>query len=482
MSDQPQIPEWGEKLSGFNATIWRTSTSGPQMRSTMTALFLLDAAPDRAALRDRMDRVTRMFPVLRERVVEPIGPLGQPRLVVDPHFDLEFHIARYALPEPATWPVLLRDVRRQIMTDLDRDRPLWRATLMEGLPGGRVALTLAFHHAIVDGQGMVMMGGGLLDTSPESSVAGAPMPDAPTPGRVDRGTVTAAALGSAGKRAGLTGLRALGMLPAVARTVLTEPGGATGEAIGMAASAARLGQFHSGPLSPLLRARGATYTPRTLDVPFDWLRAAAKAHGGSLNDVFLAAVTGGMRRYHEQAGATVGHLRINVPISLRGADDGPGGNAVSTARIELDAAQLDVDARVAEAAAAVARARNEPFLAHIDSMADAFRLAPVEVSVRLTQSSDLTASNVPGVPIPVFAGGARVLRVHPLVPTLGAAVNITMLTYARTWASLGITTDDAAIPDPDVFLACLAEGFAEVGAPPSEHAADPLAAEAASSG
>jgi WS/DGAT/MGAT family acyltransferase len=478
MTDQTaDIPEWGEKLSGFNSAIWRTSTSSPKMRSAMTALFLLDRAPDRAEMLSRMDRLTRQYPALRQRVVEPMGPLGQPRLVVDPHFDLDFHVALYRLPDPGGWDVLMRDVRRQIMADLDRDRPLWRAAVIEGLPGGQAALTMSMHHAIADGQGMVMMGAGLLDLTRESSVSDEPMPEPPAPGRVDRGTITAAALGSAGRRAGTTGLKALGMIPGVTRSLLSDPVGSAAEAAEMAASVSRLAQFHPAPLSPLLQARGATYTPRTLDIPFPALRAAARAHGGSLNDVFLAAVTGGMRRYHEEAGVQVGRLRVNVPISFRSGGAGAVGNSVTTARIELNAGESDVGTRVAEAGAVVAAAKAEPFLPHIDALADAFRLAPVEVSVMLTQSSDVTASNVPGIPVPLYAGGAEVLRAYPLVPTLGAAVNITMLTYAGQWCSLGITTDDAAIPDPDAFVRCLGEGFAEVGAEPGEHASDPLLAD-----
>lgn len=476
MSDLPsQPPQWGEKLSGLNAAIWRTSTTTTQMRSAMTALFLLETVPDPKVLRDRMDRVTRTYPALRGRLVEPVGPLGQPRLVVDPEFDIDFHTVHYSLPAPGDWRMLLQHARRHSMTDLDRDRALWRATLMDGLPGGRAAITLVVHHAIADGQGMVMLGAGLLDFTPASSVAHAPMPPAPRPGRVDRGSATLAALGSAAKRGGTTGVKTLAMVPGTARSLIEAPVETTAEAVGMATSMARMSRLYANPLSPLMTGRGGTYTPRTLDIPFDALRAAATDHGGTLNEVFLAAVTGGVRRYHEEHGFAVGNLRVNVPISLRSAGDQATGNAVATARLELDASEVDVQTRVDQAKDVVGQARVEPFLPHIDFLADVVRLAPVEVTVMLTTSSDVTASNVPGVPVPVFLGGAKVDRVYALVPTLGAAVNITMLSYAKQWCSLGIDTDDAAIPDPDVFLRCLAEGFAEVGAPPRENATDPIA-------
>ena len=130
----PAIPEWGQPLSAWNATLWRTATGSPMMRSAMTGLLLLDRTPDFVALVERMDRVTRAIPALRERIVEPVGGIGQPRLVADPEFDLDFHLAHLALPAPGSWQQLLGLVRRESMADLDRDRPLWRGTLISGSP------------------------------------------------------------------------------------------------------------------------------------------------------------------------------------------------------------------------------------------------------------------------------------------------------------------------------------------------------------
>jgi hypothetical protein len=75
----------------------------------------------------------------------------------------------------------------------------------------------------------------------------------------------------------------------------------------------------------------------------------------------------------------------------------------------------------------------------------------------------------------VWVGGAALQRLYPIVPTMGAAANITMLSYARRHCSLGVSMDDDAVPDPDVFMQCLADGFAEIGAPAEESPFDPLA-------
>jgi hypothetical protein len=73
----------------------------------------------------------------------------------------------------------------------------------------------------------------------------------------------------------------------------------------------------------------------------------------------------------------------------------------------------------------------------------------------------VTASNVPGVPVPVWLAGARVERMYPLVGTIGSAINVTMLTYDGV-ASVGISSDDAAITDRKELIASLRHGFAEV--------------------
>lgn len=474
-----QIPEWGRKLAGWNAGVWRTSVSSVTMRSAIMGVFLLDSAPDLEALRERIDRVTRWFPALRERVVEPIGSVGQPRMVVDPDFDVTLHTARYVLPAPGSWEQVMSHVRRQSMYDLDRDRPLWRATLVEGLDGGRAAVLLMVHHAIADGQGTVLMLAGLVDWAEGVSSVDEPMPPAPAPGRTDPITATVAAVGSAARRAGGLGLHAMRELPSSAATVVARPRESIGEAVRMGASAARVMRLHREPLSPLMRDRGTTYTSRTMDVPFESLHAAARLYDGSLNDAFLAALVGGMRRYHSLHGIEVGPLRINVPVSLRPpgspADSDATSNAVSVARIELDAGERDLPARFAQARAAVAAARAEPALHYADLAADASRLLPVSVIADVAKASDLTASNVPGLPAPVWVGGAAVRRLYPIVPTMGASVNVTMLSYARAHCSIGVSMDDVAVRDPDQLMECLAEGFAEIGAVPEPHPFDPLA-------
>jgi len=77
------------------------------------------------------------------------------------------------------------------------------------------------------------------------------------------------------------------------------------------------------------------------------------------------------------------------------------------------------------------------------------------------QTSDLTASNVPGIPVPVWIAGAKIERMYPLVGTIGAAINVTMLTYEGI-ASVGVSSDDLAVDDRETLIDSLRSGFREV--------------------
>ena len=79
----------------------------------------------------------------------------------------------------------------------------------------------------------------------------------------------------------------------------------------------------------------------------------------------------------------------------------------------------------------------------------------------MLRNVDFVASDVPGFSMPVFLAGAAVRMQYAFSPTIGAALNVTLLSYVDT-CSLGINVDTGAIPDFDVFYDCLVAGFDEV--------------------
>ncbi len=447
------------RLGGWDFATWRMATDDPVMRSTIIGLLVLEGSPDWELLRERYERATRLAPVLRSVVVEGPLDLQTPRVVVDPNFDLSFHMRRFSMPEGSTWDDVLAEARRQSMSDFDKDRPLWRVTVLEGLPGGKSALIMKLHHAIADGQGTVQLGLALFDFAPQGADLG-PMPPAPEPAVLDSsGFIQAVIRNNVGwvTKTAEDAVKGIGPL---ALSAIKNPRQLVNQVVGTAASLVRFTKIPLplGPLSPIMQARSLNYHFATIDIDFAEFRAAAKRRERTVNDLFLAAISVGMHRYHEKMGRPVDELRMNMPISLRTSEDQT--NAVTIARFEIPVSNA-IDDVLEAAAHTVRRWRAEPALQLADYLAELSRFLPPELVSAAAQTSDLTASNVPGVPAPVWLAGAKVERMYPLVGTIGAAINVTMLTYEGT-ASVGVSSDDAAVDDQEELLASLRYGFGEV--------------------
>ena len=445
------------RLGGWDFATWRMATDDPVLRSTILGVLVLDSSPDWDVLSDRYERASRLAPVLRSKVVEGPTGLETPRVIVDENFDLSFHMRRFRMPDGSTWDDVLEEARRQSMADFDKDRPLWRVTLLEGLPGGKAVLVQKLHHAIADGQGAVQLGLALLDFTPEGADLG-PMPPAPDPVLLDtKGFMQAVIRNNVGwmTRTAEDAIKGIGPL---AMTALRHPRTLYAKIRENVGSVARFTKVSLEPLSPILQGRSINYHFDTIDMDFEKFKAAAKKRDRTVNDLFLAAISVGMHDYHQKMGHPVDELRMNMPISLRTSADES--NAVTIARFEIMVSNR-IDDVLETAANTVRTWRAEPALKLADYLAELSRFLPPELVSAAAQTSDLTASNVPGIPVPVWLSGAKVERMYPLVGTIGAAINVTMLTYAGT-ASVGVSSDDAAVGDRDALLESLRHGFREV--------------------
>jgi len=454
----------GRQLTGWDAATWRTAAGDPHLRSTVVALVLLDSTPDWARLRERVERLTRVVPVLRQRPLRGLFGVASPRMAVDPDFDLSLHLRRMRLAGDGSWRELLDEARRMSLTDFDRDRPLWELVLVDGLEGGRAALILKLHHAIADGQATVLIGLNLVEFTADMNPDEDPGPQAPAPVAAAPQGVSLADIADNVRR-GIGAAEQMGeMFLALARDSVTDPVSTWRSAAATMLSVGRFTALPDGPLSPLLTERGTTYRFAGFDLSFAALRGAAKERGNSVNDAFMAAVGLGFERYHVRHGMVADELRFNVPISLRGdAGDtsGQAANAVTIARFALPVAGLTVDERMQTAHAAVETWRDEPALRLANPLAEISWLIPVPVLAQAAFASDVTTSNVPGPPIPLYVAGARIVGLYPLVATIGAAANVTMVTYDGS-AFVGISADERAVPDLPDLVADLRSGFATV--------------------
>ena len=450
-----------EFMSQTDAFTWAME-SDPRLRSTVVTVILLDRSPDWDVVRERFRVVSRNLPMFRQIVVETPGPTP-PRWEFAPDFDPDFHLRKVSAPEPGNLDGVLEMARVAAMSDFDRARPLWTATLIEGLDDGGAAVLLKFHHALTDGVGGVQIAMTIFDLTEqpremEAVAAGADEPEVHPHGplsdyvdaiRYDAGVVRRAVTGAVSNAPKL-------LFNSVRRPVTTVRSGAE-----LAASVYRFARpvAHTG--SPLMKERTLVRRLAVHQVPLAKLKEAAHRGGGALNDAFVAGISGGLRRYHEKHGCTVGELHLTMPISIRKEGDDMGGNHITLARFDVPVGLADPARRISETRERCIQVRNERSTAYVQILAGAMNLMPRWYIGSMLRKVDFLASDVPGIPVPVYLGGAKVRMQYAFGPTIGASVNVTLLTYTDT-CSLGIDVDTGAIPDFDEFYNCLVEGFDEV--------------------
>lgn len=433
--------------------------SDPRLRSTVVTVLLLDRSPDWQQVRDRFDLMTRKLPMFRQRVVASPRP-APPRWENDPNFDLAYHMRRVAVPSGGTLDDVLEMARLADMQDFDRARALWETTLVEGLDDGGAALICKFHHALTDGIGGIQIGMHLFNLSADlyAREPVPPEPPAPGPSLLDRYRdifrYDAGVLGSAVAGAVTWAPRLI--YDSVRRPVTTIRSTAS-----TAASVYRTIRPISRTGSPLVTDRGLNRRLGVHEVPKPLLREAAHRCGGALNDAFIAGVAGGLRRYHDKHGVTVGDLHLTMPVSLRTASDDIGGNRITLMRFDVPVGETDPAARIRAIHLRSGAVRDERSLPYTQAIAGALNLMPRWYIGSILRHVDFLASDVPGVPVPVFLGGARVRAQYAFGPTIGSSVNVTLLTYVDTCA-LGINVDTAAIPDYDVFHDAIVAAFDEL--------------------
>ena len=463
MSDEALAWGGAQDMSAWEALMWR-SESDPRTRSTGILLEILEGEPEWERFVKGHDRATRIIPRLRERVVEPHLPLVQPAWSLDLDFDLTHHVQRMRLHEPGDHRQLLDLCETVFKRPLDRARPPWESILVTGLEGGRSAYLFKFHHSMADGLGLMQLLA--LAHSDTATPSSAPLEKAAVRGPV----LSSTQLLSSRVRSRVAGgpARALQRGKGTIRSMghaVTDPAGTVGDSVRFTKSLGRMLAKPAVPRSPLLANTGVTSRLVTFDAPLDRLKSAGKAAGGSVNDAYIAAFLGGLRRYHEHHDAMVDRVPIGMPVSLRKADEPLGGNKFAGARFAAPLAEPDPAARIQAIRSFVQQVRTEPAIGFLDHLSPALTKLPssaiIELSAGLTASSDLNISNIPGSPTPQYLAGCRVLGMYPLGPRPGVAVMAAMITYDGT-CCIGLNVDAKVFADLDVLERCLQEGFDEV--------------------
>ncbi len=431
---------------------------------------------------DLIESRLSLVPRYRQRVRTVPGRLARPVWVDDDNFDLTYHVRRSALPRPGT-PEQLDDlVGRLISRPLDRSRPLWEMYIVEGLAGGRIAIVNKTHHAVVDRIGAVDVAAAILDIARRPrTLPDEPWIPTPPPSDIDL-VIDAVADISARPAEALELLRLAG---ADVESTVSKVSHAGLDLLQMVRRT-----VSSAPRSPLNGTMSGQRRFATCRVDLGDIRTIRAAHGGSVNDVILAVITGALRTWLLARGEAVTSstvLRALVPMSVR-----PPAAAGAAAEEAVPVVSYLVDMPIAEPNAAMRLHQvSYAMVAHLDSGrqvgADSLlrlgRFAPptlhalgARVAGQLSRRSyNLLVTNAPGPQVPLYAAGSPVVAMYPVAPLAkGHALAVACTSY-RGGVFFGLTADRDAMPDVEQFAEHLGEAVAEL-LPPARGPVDDITA------
>lgn len=459
MSGPPEESD-ADELGAFDLLMHR-GEANPRTRSGIMALEILDTTPDWRRFRTLFENVSRRVLRLRQKVVRPTLPTAPARWVVDPDFNLDFHVRRVRVPQPGTLRDVLDLAEVMLQSPLDISRPLWTVTLVEGLEGERAAVLLHLSHAVTDGVGATAMFAEIYDLerdSPPRPAPPLPVPEDVTGNDIMRDGLTRLPGAIVGGLIGaVTG--GVGLLGEVAG----HPGSAVFGALEYARSGRRMTRRAAEP-SPLLRRRSLSTRTEAVEMNLGDLHRAARAAGGSINDAYLAGLCGALRRYHVELGVPVNSLPMAVPVNLRADADPAGGNRFAGVNLAAPIGVADPATRIHKIRKQMISRREESAIDLIGAVAPVLSLLPDAVLETVSGSliaSDVQASNVPIYPGDTYIAGAKVLRQFGIGPLPGVAMMVVLISRGG-YATITSRYDRAAIAHPDLWAQCLRQGFDEV--------------------
>lgn len=441
-----------QRLTGLDATFLYMETPSIHMHVASTAVFDPSTVPGgyhfekvKALVRERLP----LLPPFRRRLLEVPFQLHHPLWIEDPDFDLDFHVRRAALPSPGG-PRELADFAADVMSrPLERTRPLWEMYVVEGLEEGHIAAITKTHHAAIDGVSGAELTANLLDMQPE------PAPAPPDDWKPDRIPTDIELVGYA--------MASLSRQPVSAAKAARR----TFEAAVNLRRRNRQPGLHPppSPFSAPNTSLNTAITPHRKfafsQVPLDDLKRVKNALGGTVNDVVLAVCAGALRSYLDGKGEHPDEsLVAMVPISVRSEDQtGSMGNRVSPMLVSLETLVDDPVERLHAISEATRGAKEQDAAIGADTLTNwaefaapalAARAARLYSNMKLADRHrpifNVTISNVPGPPVPLYSAGAKMTAMYPMGPIAdGMGLNITAMSYMGTM-NFGLNACRETIP------------------------------------
>jgi len=458
-----------DRLSGIDASFLRLERLETPMHVGALSVFEADplVGPDgrfrlaeaRALVASRL----HLIPRFRKKVQHVPLEAGEPIWIDDDRFDIAYHVRLSALPAPGTRSQLLALFERVQAQLLDRSRPLWELWFVEGVEDGHVAMIQKTHHAMVDGVSGVDVATVLLDFTPEPTIVDAPewVPEPPpAPARLLIDSVKEMVVGPQA-------------VANATRRAAEVPRWAADQVGGLVRSLATLAE--GGLVAPRVSLNDAVVGRSKrfglVRVPLDDVKQVRRAFGGTINDVVLAGVGGGLARLLETRGELHPELVLKVfcPVSVR--DDSQKmqlGNRVSAMFVPVPVGVPDPIERLGAISATTAdlkereQAVGAAALLGISEYAAPTLLGLAARLVHHQRLVNLVCTNVPGPQTPLYCMGARMLEAYPMVPLArNLNLGVAILSYCGQ-LHLGLLGDRDLWPDLDVLEAGIDDAFSEM--------------------
>ncbi len=465
-------------LSGVDGLFLHLET--PETPMHVASLHLYDRPAGRradfhAAMKRRLRARLPLAPVLTRKLAAMPLQFANPVWVQADDIDLDWHVKRVQLPAPGTQAQLEACAARLHGELLDRSRPLWQLTVIEGLQSGQAAYYIKVHHAVLDGQAGVQLGLVLCDMEPHPAPHRRPAAlPAEHPGM-------AALAASALRHDAAQYLGLLRHLPELLRSVAGLFAPAPASARG------RLGQnFSFGPRTVLNRPIDGERSFAAATLPLATLKTLAAAHDAKLNDIVLALCSGALRRWlATHGGVPRKPLIASMPISLREAGNTEYTTQATLSLVNLQTHRTDPLRRLrairdgALAVKTLAQRARQAIPTDFPSIGTPWLLQALAtlygrsgVTKALPPIANVVISNVPGPPMPLYAAGARMATYWPMsIVEHGVGLNITVMSYAGTMG-FGFTAAHCAVPDASELVRALHEALDElVACTPAQPAA-----------
>ena len=443
-----------DRLSHTEVAFLEETANAPRHTATLGVFAPGEDGFDHEQLQELVADRLAFVPRYRQRIQPVPGHLANPVWVDDDDFDLSFHVRRSALPRPGSMAQLRALVARIMSRRLDRHRPLWELYLIEGLEDGRFALLSKSHQVLVDGVVTVDLVQVLLDEEPTARATvhedwrphGAPGSSALVADAVTQSLRD--------PRVAISSVRA----------------NAEGLLRGIGALAGR-----PAPESPVLASLSEQRRFMTVATRLDDYRTIRERHGGTVNDVVLATLTGALRSWLMTRAESVHSgrsIRAMVPMSVIDSELEPTslGSQVTGHLLNLPVGEPSPVVRLHQVSYALKAHRETGRAVAADRIADVAGFAPTTfhalgarvAAQQVRRGFQLVVTNVPGPQLPLYAVGARMLESYPVQPLLpGHALAIGVTSYDGR-VNFGLTADRDALPDVDVLGQCIEDALEEL--------------------